>query len=159
MLPTDPDGWEHLPEGAPVPSRSSWAAPLDWEEMRDLRDYRDFTKRYPWTVRPELCGGAVTTEDDWAEGLRRLRDYHARFPAACRRRRLRAGENPYLDLARVLAGGPRLAWHSLPGGLRNVLDLSSRRKELAATFAWAIPDDPALAAVACPNLGSVAVRS
>jgi hypothetical protein len=36
----------------------------------------------------------------------------------------------------------------LPGGLRHVLDLPSRRKELAAVFAWAVPDDPALALAA-----------
>jgi hypothetical protein len=148
VLPLDAGGWGHLPAGAPVPSRSDWLARLDWRELRDIRDYRDFTRRYPWTVRPELCGGAVTTEEDWAEGVRRLRDYHARFPAARRRRRLRPGQNPYLDLAHVLAGGLRLAWSALPGGLRNVLDLPSRRKELAAVFAWAIPDDPALAMVA-----------
>jgi SAM-dependent methyltransferase len=53
-----------------------------------------------------------------------------------------------LDLAQVLAGGPGLAWQALPGGLRNVLDLPNRRKELAAVFAWAIPDDLALAMVA-----------
>jgi hypothetical protein len=149
VLPLDAGGWDHLPEGAPVPGRSSWFTPLDWEELRDIRDYGDFTRRYPWTVRPELCGGAVTTEEDWAEGVRRLRDYHAQFPAALGRR-LRPGENPYLELARVLAGEQRarLAWTELPGGLRNVLDLPSRRKELAAVFAWAIPDDPALAMAA-----------
>jgi hypothetical protein len=148
VLPLDAGGWGHLPEGAPVPGRSHWFARLDWRELRDIRDYRDFTRRYPWTVRPELCGGAVTTEEDWAEGMRRLRDYHARFPAARRRRRLHPGQNPYLDLAQVLAGGRRLAWAALPAGVRNVLDLPSRRKELAAVFAWAIPDDPALALLA-----------
>jgi hypothetical protein len=148
VLPADPDGWQHLPSGAPPPSRSSWAAPLDWEELRELRSYRDFSRRYRWTVRPELCGGAVTTEEDWAEGVRRLREYHARFPAARRQRRLDPGENPYLELAQLLAGGPRLAWHALPGGLRTLLDLPSRRKELAAVFAWAIPGDPALALLA-----------
>jgi hypothetical protein len=148
VLPVDPGGWGHLPEGTPIPGRSRWLARPDWRELRDIRDYRDFTRRYPWTVRPELCGGAVTTEEDWAEGVRRLRDYHAQFLAARRRRRLHSGQNPYLDLAHVLAGGRRLAWSALSGGLRNVLDLPSRRKELAAVFAWAIPDDPALAMVA-----------
>jgi hypothetical protein len=148
VLPLDPGGWGHLPEGAPVPSRSRWFARLAWQELRDIGTYRDFTQRYPWTVRPELCGGAVTTEEDWAEGVRRLRDYHAQFLAARRRRRLHSGENPYLELVQVLAGGQRLAWPALPGGLRNVLDLPSRRKELAGLFAWAIPDDPALALAA-----------
>lgn len=145
VLPLDAGGWDHVPEGDPFPTRSRWFARVTWRELRDLRDYRDFTSRYPWTVRPELCGGAVTTEEDWAEGVRRLRDYHARFLAVRCRRRLCPGENPYLELARALAGGPGLAWRALPGGLRNVLDLPSRRKELAAVFAWAIPDDPAVA--------------
>jgi hypothetical protein len=148
VLPLDAGGWGHLPEGTAVPSRSRWFARLDWRELRGIRDYRDFTRRYRWTVRPELCGGAVTTEEDWAEGMRRLRDYHTQFLAARRRRRPDPGENPYLDLARVLAGGQRLAWPELPGGLRNVLDLPSRRKELAASFAWAIPAEPALAMLA-----------
>lgn len=148
VLPLHAGGWGHLPAGAPVPSRSRWLARPAWQDLRAIRSYRSFIRRYPWTVRPELCGGAVTTEDDWAEGMRRLRDYHAQLLAARRRRRLGAGDNHYLSLAQVLAGGQRLAWHAVPGGLRNVLDLPSRRKELAAIFAWAIPDDPALAMVA-----------
>ncbi len=147
VLPADAGGWRHLPAGTTAPSRSQWMARLDWRELRDISGYRDFIQRYPWTVRPELCGGFVTTEEDWAEGMTRLREYHAQLPAASRRRRLRAGENPYLDLARVLSGGRLLAWHALSGGLRNVLDLPSRRRELAAIFAWAIPDGPALALV------------
>ena len=148
VLPADAGGWRHLPAGAPVPSRSQWIARLEWRELRDIGRYRDFIERYPWTVRPELCGGFVTTEEDWAEGMTRLREYHAQLLAARRRRRLRPGENPYLDLACVLSRGRLLAWPALSGGLRNVLDLPSRRKELAAIFAWAIPDGPALALVA-----------
>jgi hypothetical protein len=147
VLPADAGGWRHLPAGAPIPGRSQWIAPLDWRELRDIGGYGDFIQRFPWTVRPELCGGFVTTEEDWAEGMARLREYHAQLLAARRRRRLRPGENPYLDLARVLSGGS-LAWSALSGGLRNVLDLPSRRRELAAIFAWAIPDGPALALAA-----------
>jgi hypothetical protein len=148
VLPADADGWRHLPAGAPIPSRSQWITPPDWRELHDIGDYGEFIRRYPWTVRPELCGGFVTTEEDWAEGMARLRQYHAQLPAARSRRRLRPGENPYLDLARVLSGGRPLAWSTLSGGLRNVLDLPSRRRELAAIFAWAIPDGPALGLVA-----------
>ena len=136
-----------MPEGSPFPRRSRWFSPISWSDLRGMRSYRDFTQRYPWTVRPELCGGAITTEQDWAEGARRLRDYHGQLTAARRRRTLARGENPYLDLVHVLAGGPRLAW-DLPGGLRTVLDLPARRRELAAIFAWAIPDEAALALLA-----------
>jgi hypothetical protein len=148
VLPADADGWRHLPAGAPIPNRSQWIAPLDWRELRAIGGYGEFVRRYPWTVRPELCGGFVTTEEDWAEGMTRLREYHAQLRAARRRRRLHPGENPYLDLARVLSGVRPLAWSALSGGLRNVLDLPSRRRELAAIFAWAIPDGPALDLVA-----------
>ena len=58
-------GWDHLPEGQPFPRRSRWFARVTWTELRGLRGYRDFTDRYPWTVRPELCGGAITTKEDW----------------------------------------------------------------------------------------------
>jgi hypothetical protein len=116
--------------------------------LRGIRTYRDFTARFPWTVRPELCGGAMTTEEDWTEGTRRLRDYHGQLAAARRLRRLRPGENPYLELVHVLAGGQRPLWSGRPGGLGNVLDLAARRKELAAIFAWAIPDEAALAMLA-----------
>jgi hypothetical protein len=147
VAPHDKGQWEHLPDGAPYPRRSRWFSPVTWAEMRGMRTYRDFMARYPWTVRPELCGGTITTEEDWAEGARRLRDYHGQLTAARRLRRVRPGENPYLELVHVLAGR-RLAWATLPGGLRNVLDLPARRKELAAIFAWAIPDEATLAMLA-----------
>jgi hypothetical protein len=148
VAPQDASQWEHVPDGVPYPRRTRWFSPVTWAELRGMRSYRDFTARYPWTVRPELCGGTITTEEDWAEGRRRLRDYHGQLTAARRLRHLRPGENPYLELAHVLAGGPRLAWAAAPGGLRNVLDLPTRRKELAAIFAWAIPDEAALAVLA-----------
>jgi hypothetical protein len=145
VVPADGGRWEHLPPGRPFPRRSRWFAPVAWPVLRGLRTYREFTARYPWTVRPELCGGVVTTEDDWREGTRRLREYHAELAAARRRRRpLTTGENPYLDLVRILAGGSEPRWHTVPGGLASVLDLSGRRRELAAVFAWAIPDEGAL---------------
>jgi hypothetical protein len=155
VAPAGAGRWRHVPPGRPYPLRSRWFAPVTWSELRKLRTYREFTARYPWTVRPELCGGAVTAEADWLEGARRLREYHAML-AAVRRERARPGKNPLLDLVRVLAGGRDLAWSvpggdlawSVPGGLGNVLDLPSRRRELAALFAWAIPGDGALAVLA-----------
>lgn len=142
VIPAPGGRWEHLARGRPFPRRSKWFAPVTWPVLRGLRTYREFTARYPWTVRPELCGGAVTTEDDWREGARRLREYHAAL-ATIRRRLLSAGENPYLDLVRLL-GGPGPRWN-VPVGMGHVLNLPERRRELAALFAWAIPDEGALA--------------
>jgi len=149
VLPGSADRWAHLAAGQAFPRRSRWFAPVSWPVLRGLGSYREFVDRYPWTVRPELCGGVVTTEDDWREGVRRLREYHAMLIAARRRRVLGAGENPYLDLVQVLAGGQRLGRRgAMPGGLASVLDLAARRRELAALFAWAIPDAGALAVLA-----------
>jgi hypothetical protein len=177
--------WEHVPAGRPFPRRSRWFAPVTWAGLRELGTFAEFTERFPWTVTPELCRGAVTSEADWREGVRRLGAYHGLLAAARRRHVLRAGENPYLALVRVLAGGAAaagrpgsaggaaaagppgsagtpaaapasaessaaerdLVW-SVPGGLGNVLDLPARRRELAALFSWAIPDDGVLAVLA-----------
>ena len=183
VAPGDTGYWEHVPAGRPFPRRSRWFAPVTWAGLRGLRSYQEFTERFPWTVTPELCGGAATSEADWAEGTRRLREYQGLLAAARRRRVLRDGENPYLELARVLAaadglarapsglawpaagapawpaaGAPALSSHgpapgrdlawSVPGGLGHVLALPARRRELAALFAWAIPDEGALAVLA-----------
>jgi hypothetical protein len=142
VLPARDSGWEHWQAGDP-----SWKKEVSWPAVRRLPGYREFIARYPWTVRPELCGGAVTSEDDWREGVRRLYDYHGLLAAARRRRALRSAENPYIGLVEVLVGARRPAW-AVPGGLASVLDLPARRRELAATFAWAIPDDGALAVLA-----------
>lgn len=151
VVPVAPPGWEHVPAGRAFPRRSAWFAPVTWAELAGIATYREFTAHYPWTVRPELCGGVITSEADWREGARRLRDYHALLAAARRRRVPRAAENPYLELAAVLAGsagsagfGQDLAW-SVTGGLGSVLGLPARRRELAALFAWAIPDEGPLA--------------
>jgi hypothetical protein len=145
---TPADGWLHLPEGKPYPRRSRWFARVTWAELRVMRRYQDFTRAYPWTVRPELCGGAVTTADDWREGMLRLRDYHGMLSAARRRRVLRPGDNPYLDLVQVLGWTRGPGGWAVPGGLAHVLDLPSRRRELAAIFSWAIPGKAALTAMA-----------
>lgn len=178
VAPDDGGRWEHVPAGRRYRRRSRWFGPVTWPELRGLRSYREFTERFPWTVTPELCGGAVTSEADWSEGMRRLREYHGLLAEARRRRGLRAGENPLLELAQVLAAAtpdlapPRAAHHPAwspaqspgrrphgpadardlawpgPGGLGHVLDLPGRRRELAALFAWAIPDEGALAVLA-----------
>jgi hypothetical protein len=153
--------WAHVPPGRPLPRRSAWFKPVTWRELRGLGTYREFVARYPWAARPEEFGGVVTSEADWREGVRRLRDYHELL-ASVRRRRgprgargapaaggprgVRPGENPQLDLACVLAGGSgqNLSW-SVPGGLDNVLNLPARRRELTAMFSWAIPGEGALA--------------
>jgi hypothetical protein len=85
--------------------------------------------------------------------MRRLRDYHGQLSAARRKRVLRPGDNPYLELVQVLGGGRvpagaqgagRHHW-AVSGGLAHVLDLPARRRELVAIFAWGIPDSAALA--------------
>ena len=176
VAPDEAGRWGHVPDGRPFPRRSRWFAPVTWQQVRGLGSFAEFTERFPWTVTPELCGGAITSEADWAEGARRLRDYHGQLAAAREGRALRAGENPYLALAGVLAGarmadagvagtahaGNGIAGEPSParpalseyrrdlvwmvsGGLGNVLNLPERRRELAALFSWAIPDDGALA--------------
>jgi len=148
--PVEAPGWAHVPVGRAFPRGSAWFAPVTWPELAGLATYREFTARYPWTTRPELCGGAITSEADWREGARRLRDYHALLAVPRRHRVLRSRDNPYLDLVSGLAGmpagsaGPDLSW-AVPGGLGNVLNLPARRRELAALFAWAIPDEGPLA--------------
>jgi hypothetical protein len=145
---TPAGGWLHLPEGQPYPRRSRWFARVTWAELRVIRQYQDFTRAYPWTVRPELCGGAITTADDWQEGMLRLRDYHGMLSAARRKRVLRPADNPYLDLVQVLGGARGPGGWAVSGGLAHVLDLPSRRRELAAVFSWAIPDKAALTVLA-----------
>jgi len=149
VVPAAAPRWEHVPAGRRYPRRSAWFAPVTWAELAGLQTYRDFVVRYPWTTRPELCGGAITSEADWRAGVLRLQEYQAALSVLRRRRTLRPGENPYLDLVRLLAGLPSgsvssdLSW-SVPGGLGNVLNLVARRRELAALLSWAIPADGAL---------------
>lgn len=147
VAPVPAGRWVHVPAGRPFTRRPRWFGPVSWRVLRSLPSYREFTERYPWTVRPELCGGTVTGEADWREGVRRLRDYHAMLSAARRRRVLGSGQNPYLDLVRVLADDDGFG-RVVPGGLASVLDLPTRRRELAALFAWAIPDAGPLAVLA-----------
>jgi hypothetical protein len=152
VVPAAASRWRHVPPGRPFPRRSRWLAPVTWRQLRRMATYQEFTERYPWTVRPDLCGG-VTTEEDWREGVRRLRDYHAGLAAAGRRRVLRTGENPYADLVAGLIGlppgaDPGVAPLAVPPGLANVLGLAARRRELASAFSWAIPSPGALSVIA-----------
>src|SRR5712675_189481 len=68
-----------------------------------------------------------------------LDEYRARLRALRRRRSLRDGENPYLELMTLLVGAP---------GLSAALDLAERRRELASLFSWAVPNAPALEVLA-----------
>jgi hypothetical protein len=69
-----------------------------------------------------------------------LDEYRARLRALRRRRSLRGGENPYLELMTLLVGAP--------AGLSRALDLAERRRELASLFSWAIPNARALEVLA-----------
>jgi len=160
VQPVDPDRWRHVPRGRRFPSRPRWLSPITLVELRRLPTYADFAARYPWAVRPDLAGAPVTSPDQWREGVRRLERYDEALRAVGHRRRLDEGENPYLDLAGILAtpsaadpaevgSAPiRLPDWGLPGGLAQVLNLRARRRELAALFAWAIPSDDGLACLA-----------
>ena len=105
----------------------------------------------------DLCGGAVepASADEWRHGTGRgaklvprqelekldiYRDYRARLGAATRLRSLGARDNPFLELALLLANAPSEA--------QRLLDLEERRRELASLFSWAIPTEPALAVLA-----------
>jgi len=104
----------------------------------------------------DLCGGAIEPvgEEQWRHGKGRVakqvpqqtkdlpayREYAARLSAASRLRSLGARDNPYLELALFLA-------NASPDEQR-LLDLESRRRELASLFSWAIPTEPALATLA-----------
>jgi hypothetical protein len=154
---TGPDRWRHVGPGRAPPQRSSkWLAP-GLRELRACATYEQFAATYPWAVR---AGGGLlaTTEGHWREAIRRLELYHARLPELERHSPLAAGDNPYLDLVRILgepapepadpieALGP--TYWGLPYGLAQILDLSERRRELVDRFAWAIPTDDALETVA-----------
>jgi hypothetical protein len=125
-----PDEWRHAPHGRAARQRIPPA------ELGSLQTYEAFKARFPW---------AAASESEWREALRRLGEFRVRFAALGRRRRLRAGENPYLELVSVLAA-------DYPGrvspGLAQVLDLSERRRELASMFSWAIPTEQALSILA-----------
>ena len=86
VAPAAADRWAHLPRGRAFPRGSRWFAPVTWAELRGLRSFSEFVARYPWTVRPELCGGVITSEADWREGGRRLRGFSDLLTGIRRRR-------------------------------------------------------------------------
>lgn len=109
--PVGPDDWRHglsrRPRVTPVAS-----------------SFEHFRRRFPWVP---------ASETQWLHARQCIAQYRKRLQAAARRRRLRAGENPCLDLFRLLmASPPRLT------------DLEERRRELASLFSWAIPTEAAL---------------
>jgi hypothetical protein len=130
VRPTGPDEWRHAPRGGSKPPRISTG------EAASLASYSAFRARFPW---------AAATEDEWREGVGRLGRFRAQLASSKNRRRLRLGENPFLELVTGLAAG--MAWQLSPG-LAQILDLSERRRELASMFSWAIPTEQALAVLA-----------
>ena len=131
-VPVGPDRWRHQEPGEPYPYDSPWLAPpVTWAELRDLTTFACFTDRYPDVARD-------VSEEDWREGRRRWAAYQERLQS-------RAGENPLLDLVKILVGGRVHArFPAIPEPLARVLDLDGRRRELASRFSWAIPTEAAL---------------
>ena len=127
---TAPDRWDHTRRGK-RPPRITPAA------LHATVCFDDFRARFP---------SVACSEDDWREGVRRLSAFRDSLAAVGRRRALRPGENPYLDLVERLGGG-RGRWQLTPG-LARLLDLAERRRELASRFAWAIPTEDAIEVLA-----------
>jgi hypothetical protein len=73
-------------------------------------------------------------------GARVLDEYRERLAGAARSRALDASGNPQLELMTLLLAAP--------AGEAGSLDLEARRRELASLFAWAVPNTPALEALA-----------
>jgi hypothetical protein len=127
-----PDRWGHAPRG-----RAAHRPRITLAGLKAAKSYADFRARFP---------AASCSEDDWREAIRRLEAFRAALAVAGRRRTLRAGENPYLDVVALLGGGPG-EWRLGPG-LAQLLDLGERRRELASFYSWAIPTDAALEVLA-----------
>jgi hypothetical protein len=117
--PVGPDFWHHA-----RPGRGARRITLG-----KLTTYEEFKARFSW---------AAASEEDWREGLSRLKTYRARLAATGRQRSLRTGENPYLELVACLS------LNDAPAGLSQLLDAGERRRELASIFSWAIPTEEAL---------------
>lgn len=139
VIPTGPDSWRHVPRGRTSGGRSRWLPPMPLNRLIELDRYAGVVAHYPW-VRD------TASESEWKDARERARGYVAGLSAARRRRRLRAGENPCLDLFRILTSG------TPSPGATALLDLSGRRRELASLFSWAIPTDAALDLVARTGL-------
>jgi hypothetical protein len=104
----------------------------------------------------------ATVESQWHEAVARLERLDAGVCAAAGTPSVAAGDNPYLDLVELLrapmpepedafdavvSANQPTVW-DLPHGLAQVLDLAERRRELVQLFAWAIPTEDALDALA-----------
>ena len=83
-----------------------WLAPVEPRVALALPTYEAFADRYPWAVHPVFGGRTVTTRDDWAEAVDRLARYRDALATVRRWRRLRPGENPYLELVALLGAPP-----------------------------------------------------
>jgi hypothetical protein len=121
--PVGPDQWRHTPAGRKARRIT----------VGKLTTYEEFKARFSWTA---------ASEEEWREALRRLAQYRTRLAAAGRQLRLRAGENPFLELVTGLSADD-WQWR-LPAGLAQLLELGERRRELASRFSWAIPTEQAL---------------
>jgi hypothetical protein len=115
--------WRHVPANAPWPPRSH--TPLTWPRLRRVPTYAAFTARFPWAA-------STVSPSDWSVAMSRLAAYHE--PST--------SDNPLLELVTRLLGDPP---RPPTPGLARLLDLVTRRRELAARYAWAIPDEAALA--------------
>ena len=111
VQPVGPDQWRH---GL---GRRPRLTPL-------AASYSGFTRRFPWV-------GA--SEPEWRAALQRFTEYRRGVKDAVRRRALHAGENPLLELYRLLMASPSA-----------LLDLAERQRELASLFSWAVPTEAAL---------------
>lgn len=157
--PSGPGVWAHATRQR---SRAwqRWLAPVEPEVALRLPTYEAFGERYPWAVHPTFGGRVVTSREEWREARWRLARYRAALRTVRRWRSLRAGENPYLELVAIL-GAPvdaapgsevdafltavgRMGRWAITPGVRQVLGLRERRRELATLFSWAIPSDPAV---------------
>ena len=127
--------WRHVTATAPWPPRS--VTPITWPRLRRLDSYADFAARFGWAVRAAV----PTTPEDWAVGMDRLGRYDRELHATSS-----TVDNPYLRLLGLLLGDPPI--RPPTPGLARLMDIRTRRRELAARFAWAVPDESALTVLA-----------
>jgi len=148
--PTTPERWHHAAGDAAPLRHSPLLAPVTLDALADIGDYASFGERFPWAVRPDFASPIVTSPVDWEEGTARLAAVGALLERHRAHSELAAGANPLLRAFEILTGpvdgdgdgdGAR---PQLSPGLAQMLGLSQRRKDLAARFAWAVPDDAAL---------------
>ena len=132
-------GWRHVGPRVRFPPVTE--PRLTWERLRTLSSYRDVVARFPSVVG----GPQPITEEDWNDGFERLIRYHRMLGTLSRPHALGPADNPYQELVTVLLGRPI---RPPTPGVARMLDLPRLRRELAARFAWAIPSESSLAAIA-----------